>query len=109
MACAADLIRLGVEQKLKRRCSLPQTKSERFVAAIPKPGTGTPIFDWLGQRFLQIARPLWHSTEQGFQLRAYELTSFLTPFSRRLTPLISFNVRHSLVPYAFLAKADAIF
>jgi hypothetical protein len=88
MACAADLIRLGVEQKLKRRCSLPQTKSERFVAAIPKPGTGTPIFDWLGQRFLQIARPLWHSTEQGFRIA---------------------SVRTHFVPYAFLAKADAIF
>jgi hypothetical protein len=28
----ADVIHLGVEQKLKRRCSLDHTKSERFVA-----------------------------------------------------------------------------
>ena len=49
---SADLIRLGVEQKLKRRCSLQHTKSERFVAAISKPGTGTPIFGprWFNDR-----------------------------------------------------------
>ena len=52
MASAAELIHLGVEQKLKRRCSLQHTKSERFVAAISKPGTGTPIFGlhWFNDR-----------------------------------------------------------
>ena len=33
VACAADLIRLGVQQKLKRHCSLDHTRLERIATA----------------------------------------------------------------------------
>jgi len=58
---------LGVEQKLKRRCSLDLAKSERFVAAISKTGTGTPIFgpNWFNDRAWPTVAPFTPVTSVG--------------------------------------------
>ena len=51
MGRAAELIRLGVEQKLKRRCSSEHIRLERIVTASPSP-EGTPIvgLNWFDDR-----------------------------------------------------------
>ena len=96
MACTADLIRLGVEQKLKRRCSLPIPNRNALWPPFPSREPERQSSTGLVSGFFRSPGHCGIALSKAFELRAYELTSFLTPFSRRSDAifLISFNVRH---------------